>query len=1245
MLNKFVISLLLIANSFAVIAQTSLEKAINIEGRKKALEELAKNHAQISTDNWQRTLELAKERNWKIYEILPSGEVVALQGIEGGLPVYYSTTYNTRAAATIGTDKLWPGGKLNLNLSGSSSALYGMLGIWDGGKVRDTHQELVGRIINSDNATALSDHATHVSGTMIATGVSPLAKGMAFNTQLLKSWDFNNDVSEMFVSGSELLLSNHSYGSIAGWRYNTSRAGTASDPYWEFWGNPSISTYEDVNFGYYNTTAMYWDQISYNAPYYLIVKSSGNNRSSSGPNVGLPYWQRNNDGGWDLVPSRVSGAVSSNNSYDIISTSGNAKNILTVGAVNPIPDGYKQPSDVVISTFSSWGPTDDGRIKPDIVANGVNLYSSYATGDANYSTISGTSMSAPNATGSLFLLQEHYHNLNSKFMLSSTLKGVVCHTADDAGNAGPDYIFGWGLINMERAANLISNSNKNLIEEIPLSNGQTITREIIASGDGPLIVTICWTDPEGNPIAYGASALNNRTPMLVNDLDVRVSDGTTTSLPWVLNVYAPSALATKGDNTVDNIEQVVINNPVPGRKYTITISHKGTLYKSPQLFSLIASGIGENEICQSTSTSTSNSRIDKFLFSNINNVTNTGCHSYRSFTNSTINLELGKSYPFTLSLGTCGTEQNRIAKIFVDWNSNGIFEENETVAVSNVISSNGDFVGNIEVPSFVKTETFALLRIVLVETSDANDVSSCGTYQFGETQDYIVKFVKPNLDLGLLKFTSIAEAICADEYQTIEFEIENFGGSNISSISFSAMIYENESLIKTLNQNYLKTILPNKKDVFRFDERIQTQPNSNYEVIVTTNVLNDQNTENNTLSIEFTTSPLLGIENPTAVRCEGTSSIKLNATGNGTIYWYSNPAQSHFAIGSSASTTTIPQDNNFYVGINSVKGVVGPITKNDAPWTSGTYTQATAHPILTTHVPIVLKAATLYIGWSGKVNLWVEDAYTGQVVSMTSLSVQPTRTTPSNEIGAVDDPSDSGREYVLNLAIPKPGTYRVRISYEDGATVYRNSGNTSNPYPYTIPGIMSISTTSVAYPETYLYYYWLYNLKVESLGCKSAIEVVPFQQRSNPLVDITYEDNETSITLNAGNEGASYLWSTNETSQTITVTRSGTYVVTVTDAWGCKTTESITVTVTDVNPEVVLPITVYPNPSSQFINIDSDTPVKVEVFNINGMLIKRFNEPSIAHKIDVSSFAPSTYLIRVTDSSTMSQKLYRVVVK
>jgi hypothetical protein len=200
-------------------------------------------------------------------------------------------------------------------------------------------------------------------------------------------------------------------------------------------------------------------------------------------------------------------------------------------------------------------------------------------------------MSAPNVTGSLYLLQEYYAQQNSgSFMRAATLKGLACATAFDGGNPGPDYTYGWGLLNMKKAAQTIAgNGTTSLLKETTLQQSQTETFTVVASGTEPLMATISWTDPAAAATPDGT--IDDPALKLVNDLDVRVNDGSTKFMPWVLDPSHPSAPATTGDNIRDNIEQVYIASPQAGKNYTITVSNKGYLQSGTQDYALIVTGL------------------------------------------------------------------------------------------------------------------------------------------------------------------------------------------------------------------------------------------------------------------------------------------------------------------------------------------------------------------------------------------------------------------------------------------------------------------------------------------------------------------------------------------------------------------------------------------------------------------------------------------------------------------------------
>jgi hypothetical protein len=517
----------------------------------------------------------ARQNGWIIKQSLGDGKGIELKELdETGKPVYY-TTWNLNAAKTVSANKLWTGGSLGLSLSGSGMVLRE----WDEGKVLNTHQELTGRVNQADGATTLSDHSTHVAGTMIAAGTFAAAHGMC-NQANLRAFDWNSDFTEMASEASlGALVSNHSYGYLTGWAY-----GTVVSNRWTWYGDPTISQTEDYNFGFYSAEAQTVDQIAAGAPYYLVCKAAGNDRTEGPVSQPVTHYVWNG-AGW-VTSTTVRNLDGNANGYDCISGFGISKNVLTVGAVLDLVNGYGSPADVSLDYFSGTGPTDDGRIKPDIVANGDYLYSSISTNNTAYGIYSGTSMATPNACGSLMLLQQYYNSLYGGYMRSATLKGLVIETADEAGpNPGPDYMYGWGLLDIAKAATVIrQKGNSSLIGEQTLLNGGTYTLNVNATGSEPLKVTICWTDPAGTP---PSASLNPPTKMLVNDLDLRI-DGT--NYPWVLTRSAPAAAATKGDNNTDNVEQVFMAAPAAGN-HTITVTHKGTLSGGSQAFSIIVTGV------------------------------------------------------------------------------------------------------------------------------------------------------------------------------------------------------------------------------------------------------------------------------------------------------------------------------------------------------------------------------------------------------------------------------------------------------------------------------------------------------------------------------------------------------------------------------------------------------------------------------------------------------------------------------
>ena len=575
-------------------AMASIKKNMNIS----ELDKMAQNFNKEYLRNKKEVDKWLKKAKMKRYVHLKNGTVLWVEKIKNGYPVIYSTR-NVIAAITTSTDKVQPGGSANLNLYGNY--LGGMdIGLWDAGIPNRNHEAFVDQyndhhliIADTSSHLIIDDHATHIAGTLIGDDSNPSAKGMAWGAYL-RAWDATNDLSEISSAINYadpntpyLTISNHSYGPNLGWA-----KGLRNDPnnwYWTY----DDAYYEDQRFGNYDSTAKNIDWIALNSQTYLMVRAVGNERGEG------PIEFQDNYYYWDIFDSTWKSQLytgqhpkdGGNNGYGCLPNDAVAKNILTVGAIDDIPNGYSESSDVKQknTSFSSWGPTLDGRIKPDIVANGDNLYSSVyhnplnrsQTGNNYYDYKSGTSMAAPNACGSILLLQEYYLKTHSNnYPLATTLKALVINSANPAGSSeGPDYKYGWGLLNTAGAAEIITEdvSEGINIQELSINNGQPVEFNVYSDGTKPIKATIVWNDP--------ISTNNN---VLSHDLDLRITDENGNSyLPFVLDPDNPDAAATTGDDTKNNVEKIIIDNPSYG-KYTIKISAKGNF---SQNFSVVVSNV------------------------------------------------------------------------------------------------------------------------------------------------------------------------------------------------------------------------------------------------------------------------------------------------------------------------------------------------------------------------------------------------------------------------------------------------------------------------------------------------------------------------------------------------------------------------------------------------------------------------------------------------------------------------------
>lgn len=504
--------------------------------------------------------------------------------------------------------------------------------VMDGGRVFEKHREFGAdasgivaneRIYDKEfGSTSYSDHATNVAGIIGAIGLGNFAPPYGSNAArgVLTKVKFDSYSFSTTPQGTNYTklqnainanISNHSYGINLGWEYESASTGDNGEGWYYPFDNYSTNP-DDTFSGSYYTQDANFDKIVYSNNDQIIIKSAGNSFGFGPLGSGLPTFKWNPSTSTYVAFSNGESIPSNNcaNGYFCIGWGSLAKNIIVVGATDQLTttdNKYSNSNDVVKSGYSSAGPRKDGAIKPDISAVGTNMlvagYSNSTTYNS-YFTGSGTSYSAPvisGIAGAITQLNRIVTNNSSFTFKADEMKAILTHTANEAGNnPGPDVWYGWGFADATKAAQLIldKKDNKAILERNSLTSGVKYTKEIIAKANESIKASISWIDPAAVPFTNVNDLFNNNASRLINDLDLRIIDTTNNTIyyPWKLDIASPLSAAIKADNTVDNIEQVVIETPVAGRKYRVEISNKGKLLNdtggfAPQNYALIVTGI------------------------------------------------------------------------------------------------------------------------------------------------------------------------------------------------------------------------------------------------------------------------------------------------------------------------------------------------------------------------------------------------------------------------------------------------------------------------------------------------------------------------------------------------------------------------------------------------------------------------------------------------------------------------------
>jgi hypothetical protein len=373
------------------------------------------------------------------------------------------------------------------------------------------HPDFSGRLISRFTQIDGSGHGLHTMG--IAAGAGVIREefaGYAPKSKILSQYYSNILVnSSSYYSDFDMRVTNNSYGN-------------------------SGST--DAAYRRYDLYSELVDRISVDMPDMLNVFAAGNSGNVVVP--GTPF------------TAATSGEVGFGT---VLAGYQSAKNTLVVGNIN---SSYRR------SAGSSRGPVSNGRVKPEVVALGASVRSAY--NNNSYAGLSGTSQASPAVAGGAALLIEQFRRAfpSAGYPSSALIKALICNGATDLGNSGPDYSYGYGAMNLKRSSEMLSNGQ---YISGSISIGTQTSSIIVPPNTAALKVMLYWTDAPGNPLSSKA---------LINDLDLSVAHGGNQYLPFVNN-GEPAAVTSEATRNVDrnnNLEQIVITNPLPG---TATISVRG----------------------------------------------------------------------------------------------------------------------------------------------------------------------------------------------------------------------------------------------------------------------------------------------------------------------------------------------------------------------------------------------------------------------------------------------------------------------------------------------------------------------------------------------------------------------------------------------------------------------------------------------------------------------------------------------
>ena len=890
------------------------------------------------------------------------------------------------------------------------------------------HIDYEGRIDQSNITTNSGDHGDHCAGTIMSAGnLDPLAQGMAPGAFL-------------YVFGS----SNNNYNAVPAMYQNDELVIT------------SKSYSNGCNAGYTTLSRDLDEQIDDYSSLIHVFSAGNSGTSDCGYGAGS---------GWGNV------------------TGGHkvGKNVICVGNLTSID---------ALANSSSRGPAEDGRIKPDICAKGTNVYSTVDVNSYAYKT--GTSMSCPGVAGSITQLYHAYKDLNGGQNPNSALiKGTVLNTAEDLGNPGPDFKFGWGRVNLRRAYNTLLNQQY-FYDSVDNQGSKTITLNVPA-GKEQLRVMVYWADVEG--VANAATAL-------VNDIDMQIiSPSNTTYNPWVLDptptVSALNSNAVPGSDHLNNMEQITIDNPVAGN-YTIQLSGYN-IPSGPQDFYVVYeyrdSDViltfpnggdplvpGETELIRWDAHGTSGSFSIEYSLDNGSswNTIAPNVGSALRYYNWTV--------PSTLVTGqalvrvTRGTSSDvsdaGFSIIDVPTNINSTTTCNGLEISWDPVSSATEYtvfvLGNKYMDSLGSTSaTQYTLSGLLPNTTYWVSVNARGNNGAIGRRAIAVQAQTGNSTTGTLSsFVSSANSTC-DSALTVTF-------TNTSSNGNSYQWDFGNGATST-----------------------QTSPSQTYSTpgLYTVTLIADGGpcgmdtlVETNYVSVGQLSQPQIN-----DVSICSSQSVTLTALSNYSLEWYDQPTGgASVASGSVYTTPVISNTATYYVQASSVGGTsyVGPV--DNSVGNGGYFTSGGRHLVFDAYADFLLKSVWVDADGAGNRTIELRDA-NGTVLQSATINI----------------PNGQSR-INLNFQVSSGTDYQLGVASTSTPDLYRN--NSGLNYPYTIANLVSIKQSNAGTPLAY--YYFFYDWEIETPSCSSSRKPVNISLAQPPTSSSNVSScSAGSFTLTANGTG------------------------------------------------------------------------------------------------------------------------------